>query len=354
VGKGVSIEAAAKLQAERVRVQQAAQPAEAIIPTAKQREVDELAKLLDGRVVRKAVKQRDGSSKHLYGRLSYRGRLTKYPKHFRVDFANGDNQLITLSTARAWLQPEGTELPPDAPALLSVALFSAVELPDAWPWTQPAVAAQAMEALTGVHMRAAEGKRLAVAIGGHVVNALGGHVGCTQQQLPAQAVRELLRAIDLSLCVHVLEPWHCTQGLGPLLLQHGPSTIRLSTNTLVHPPALRKQVQSPYLALDPLQPSSYRRWLQSAPAEVGVLMPPTDVADAALALALAFCSMVGCMLVPRTFFSDTSYFRSSWMEQLQREGRLVTLPCSSDSTPPMAWVLVFQSSSVRRRMLFPK
>jgi len=301
--------------------------------------------------VRKSVKQRDGSIKHLYGRLSYRGRLTKYPKHFRVDFANGDNQLITFRTAKAWLQPEGTELPPGAPALLSVALLSATQLPDTWSWTQPAVATQAMEALTGVHMRATEGDRLAAAIGGHVVDALAGHMGRAQQRLPAEAVQALLRAIDLNLCVHVLEPWHCTQELGPLLHQHGPNTIRLSTNTLVHPPVLREQVKSPYLAVDPLQPGSYRRWLQSVPAELVLVAPPADVADAALAVALAFCSTLVCMLVPTTHLSNTSYFRSSWLTQLRQEGCLVTLPCP-DTVPSVMWVLVFKSPAVRRRMLF--
>jgi hypothetical protein len=350
VGKGITAEQAAQLQADRVKAQQAAQPVEALIPTDKQREVDELARQLDGRVVRKSVKRSDGTVQHLYGRLCFRGRLTKWPKHFRVEFANGTSQLITFKTAKAWLQPDGAQLPADEPVLLSVALLCTTELPGNWQLDQPSAVCQALEGLTGVHVRHAEGEQLAAAVRGHMVDALQGHVGTVSRQMPRAALLVLLGAIDLHTSVHVLDPWHCTTQLGPLLQQHGPASIRLSTNTVVHPPALSAEGHSEYLAIDPLQPASYCTWLRAVPAEVGIFKPPVDLADVALAVALAFCSSAVCMLVPNTYLTDTSYFRSSWFAQLQRAGLLVTLPCPK-TAPAAVWVLVFKSVAARRRML---
>ncbi len=269
VGKGVTAEQAAQLQAERVKAQQAARPAEALIPTAKQREVDELARQLDGRVVRKSLKRGDGTVQHLYGRLCFRGRLTKWPKHFRVEFANGTSQLITFKTAKAWLQPEGAQPPADEPVLLSVVLLSTTELADTWQLHQPDAVCHALEGLTGLHVRQAEGEQLAAAVRGHVVEALPGHVGTVLRQMPQAVLQVLLGAINLHTVGHVLDPWHCTMQLGPLLQQHGPASIRLSTNTVVHPPARRAEGHSEHLALDPLQPASYRTlwllpWLSAA------------------------------------------------------------------------------------------
>jgi hypothetical protein len=160
----------------------------------------------------------------------------------------------------------------------------------------------------------------------------------------------LLGAIDLHTTVHVLDPWHCTAELGPLLRQHGPASIRLSTNTVVHPPALRAEGHAEYLALDPLQPASYRTWLRAAPAEVGIFKPPADLADLALAIALAFCSAAVCMLVPNTYLTDSSYFRNGWFARLQQAGMLVTLPCPK-TKPAAVWVLIFKSAAARRRIM---
>jgi hypothetical protein len=352
-GKGVTAEQAAQLQAERVKAQQAARPAEALIPTAKQREVDELARQLDGRVVRKSLKRGDGTVQHLYGRLCFRGRLTKWPKHFRVEFANGTSQLITFKTAKAWLQPEGAQPPADEPVLLSVVLLSTTELADTWQLHQPDAVCHALEGLTGLHVRQAEGEQLAAAVRGHVVEALPGHVGTVLRQMPQAVLQVLLGAINLHTVGHVLDPWHCTMQLGPLLQQHGPASIRLSTNTVVHPPARRAEGHSEHLALDPLQPASYRTWLRAAPAEVGIFKPPADLADMALAIALAFCSSAVCMLVPNTYLTDSSYFRSGWFARLQQEGVLVTLPCPK-TKPAAVWVLVFKSAAARRRLMSAK
>ncbi len=59
------------------------------------------------------------------------------------------------------------------------------------------------------------------------------------------------------------------------------------------------------------------------------------------------------MLVPNTYLTDSSYFRSGWFARLQQEGVLVTLPCPK-TKPAAVWVLVFKSAAARRRLMSAK
>ena len=346
VGKGVNSAQVRERWEEHEKNQPLPEP---IIPSAKQLAFDEAAKKLNGRVVKKAIQRSNGTVDHIYGRITYRGRFTKYPRHFRADFVDGSSQLITARTARRWLQSEDTELPGFTLVTEGQAL---TELPDTWDLTIPQVLGEAMQALTNVHMRSDEQHAQALAISKHIqksmsIQALG------VPSLPPFALHDLLQTIELSTCVRVLELWGCSASLSTALQVAGYPNMQLATNFPVIPINMRTSIQQPVLAADPLQPASYRQWTLAAPVEVGIVMPPPELADVALSICMAFCTIATFMLVPSSYLSNVTYFRSAWMQSLRNAGVLVTVPCSQTGQA-LTWVLVFRTRAARGRMIYAR
>jgi hypothetical protein len=346
----------------RANAKDAAKEAEAPTAPTKEGRPARLARQaapLHGRQVRKAFKEPDSRRRRLQlGTLEYLGD-NAYPKQFKVRFANGQEELMSLATATKLLVPL-----PATPAVAAAALLSTppdqatpttpavaiVDLPARWDLAQPDQLRQALQQLIPGDWRPNHIS--------HLATQLPGGSRFLQQSAPQEPlmpecvvtlpgeVERLLQCVSLPLCGTIWDPFCGTGTITAVLRAKGMEVV--DNDICSHRPA-----GSHY---DALQPSFY---LAAAKHRRGVgafvTSPPFAALDIALPLLVAAGAAVACVHAPGHYLTSGVAPRFAYMRGLQQQGRLhvvMDLP-RGPLGRRCIWLLIFSSNAQRQLLLSP-
>jgi len=106
---GVTLADVAAKQQQREEVQQRASLPN-LYPDARTKRQDQQAEALHGRLIRKPFRDADGSQRQFWGRLHYRGPLSR-PNYYLAVYEDGDSETLRFATARDLLATADQQLP---------------------------------------------------------------------------------------------------------------------------------------------------------------------------------------------------------------------------------------------------
>jgi hypothetical protein len=294
--------------------------------------------------------------------LSEDSRLAKFPLHAPCQVCNYPDRfaqmLVCEQCFTGWHMdcldppltsiPEGDWLCPRCRPVQSVSALSSVRVPAHWDWAQPGSVADALQLLMPGTYSAAHVTRLAASMPGQpqflqdAHQPLPGQPECVQT-LPAE-VAPLLDALDLSSCVHIVDPWCGTGGVFAACAERGLSIVRNDIN-----PRYDAEFH-----MDALQPAFYQALHARGIVPDAIVMSPWfRVLDIALPLAVLYATRVVAAHVPGHYLTNAHPARLAYLKRLQQQGRLAVLTGLPRGATGLKciWLLVFRDSHLRASML---
>ena len=302
------------------------------------------AQELDGRIMQRTFYSSAARRRRAYkGRLRYLG-----PGHhppLEVAYEDGDVQPISVWMAKKHLLPGGETMP--APEVHSVQAVGLAGLPPQWELAQSGQLLAALQQLMPGEWDSRAVARVANQIAEvQQLAAQGRHLPLAPTQ--QEEVDFLLRRVLLQNCSHVLEPFNGLGAISRALRAAG--CRRVTTNDLC-------AAYEADLHLDALQPATYAELerLTAAPVDAVVTSPWFPVLDIVLPLLERCARSVVCVHVPGHYIASGVGPRYAYLQQLQRQGRLVVLFGVPRGVLGWrcAWLLIFKSPALKRALLTP-
>ena len=293
--------------------------------------------------------------------LSEDSRLSKFPLHAPCQICNypdrHDQMLVCEQCFTGWHMdclspplaavPEGDWLCPRCARTPTTSLHS-VPLPSRWDWSDPSSVSSALQALMPGPYTPAHITRLVASMPGQpqflqsAQQHRPGQPECVQTS-PAE-VMPLLDAVDLSACVHIVDPWCGSGGVSAACASRDLGVFKNDINPR-HPA---------HTHLDALQPSFYHSLHQRGIVPDAIVMSPWfRVLDIALPLALLYATRVVAAHVPGHYLTNAHPARLAFLKRLQKHGRLAVLtglPRGATGRKCI-WLVVFRDKFMRASML---
>ena len=323
-------------------------PEGVLFPTRRQRQADEAARAMHGRVIAKEFgpARRSGT---FYGRVHFLGERER-PWYFGISYIDGDRETMNLHQLQPLLLSDAQlkrVSPAKVPALGTyratdeVVLVAHVRaLPDCWDLTSPSGVSQALSLLMPGSNSPGHITRLARLL---AADSRGAALLRSVPTLDAE-VQALLAALDFSRCGLVFDPWSGTGAVARAVRQLG---LRAVSNDLN--PAYAADLHA-----DALQPALYHHVRRAyGRIDAAVFSPWFAYLDLAVPLAVAFAAYVVCVHVPGGYLTDARPARQAWLRQLQRAGRLhiITGLPAGPMGRRCVWLCIFADSAVAARMM---
>ena len=365
--------------------------------TPKQREADQEASLLHGRVICKEWKV-GGKTTKFYGRVHFLGARER-PWYFGVSYVDGDRETMDLRQLKQFLlsegqaasvrsgqvpalgtyqaddlggdeparvhaikdsepqeqagpstsaaQPEGAAKPKGrgrgrATALAAVtSVVAASQLPDNWSLDGASELSAVLQQLMPGNYTPAHLSHIAKSSGKEDAARAGvlAHVPTTHEE-----VRALLAVLDFSRCGVIVDPW---AGAKVVAEEFSKNDYKVISNDL-------SGAHGCELQEDALQPGFYRRLVQRhGRIDALVFSPWFTYLDLAVPLAMLFAARVVCVHVPGHFVTSPHPARLAWLRELQLRRRLrvvVGLPRGPTGRRCL-WLCIFASPLLAESMM---
>ena len=294
-----------------------------------------------GRVIRRHFPTSAGSSQTQphWGRVNYIG-IHELPGCFRILYDDRDRETMTFTELKQYLIAE-SELPPSTvPAawpMAASALASTPQLPAQFDLNSSAGVIAALQCLMPGDWTPAHATKLS-----NLHHATPRCVTTTREEVQALADHILLEQLGT-----IFDPWAGTQGIAKTLLRLNKGCAIVSNDLDVSQPAS--------FHLNALYPETYRVVSKGTAYKAIITSPWFQWLDLALPLAARFTQTVACIHVPCHYIGDSIAARSSWITELQAQGRIFIIAALPRG--PMgrrcAWLLVFASAQMKQKILRP-
>jgi hypothetical protein len=293
--------------------------------------------------------------------LSEDSRLSKFPLHAPCQICNypdrHDQMLVCEQCFTGWhmdcLEPPLTSVPagdwlcPRCARKPTTSMHARV-LPARWDWASSSAVSDALQALMPGHYTPAHLTRLSSSMPGQphflqdAEQPLPGQPECVQTRV--EEVFPLLDALDLSACVHVVDPWCGTGGVSEACASRGLGVFKNDIN-----PSYPAHTHH-----DALQPAFYQSLHRRGVVPDAIIMSPWfRVLDIALPLAVLYATRVVAAHVPGHYLTNAHPARLAFLKRLQRHGRLAILtglPRGATGRKCI-WLIIFRHKFMRAAML---
>ncbi|GLC44517.1 hypothetical protein PLESTB_000064800 [Pleodorina starrii] len=321
-----------------------------IFPNAQQRRRQAAAAALDGRAVRRRVKDPVALSAAVCeGVARYLGPGSG-AQQYEVTYDNGAVERMTMATLRKHLVPKSSAGSPSSRRRRTSLAGSTSALPDIWDFGSLTGARAAFDQL----VPAAEYPDGQVA---KFVNLLprglahlrrstrAGELTPEPRQAHGHEVEALVRAVDFGLCAGVLDPW---AGKGTVVRALQQKGYRVFSNDPFDGHVADRHE-------DPLQPGFYLRVQDVWPFDAVVSSPWAAAVDLALPLAARFAPIVA-MHVAAHYVTDAHEARRRYLRSLTEAGRLALILGLPKGVwgRRCVWLVVFASRGLRDQLLRAK
>jgi hypothetical protein len=303
-----------------------------------------LAEALHGRLVERRIRdQRSRRTQTRRGRLVFKG-ADYAPHFFAVEYADGGQEAMSLPVAQRWLLPASASMGQVEAARV---VLQPDALPASWDLADAEQLRRALQLLMPGDWQQRVVTKLARQLAlSYADAAVGAALPCVATT--AEEVQWLLSRVNLIECQSVVEPFNGTGAIAAALKGAGCSTVL--TNDLC-------DLRAADMHVDALQPAFLNHAGQrlGCPVDAVVSSPWFTVLDIALPLLVAAARTVVCLHVPGHYVSSGVMPRYAYLQELQRQGRLVVLfgvPRAAMGWR-CAWLVVFRNAAVKRALLRP-